>query len=147
MRHRWVVVLASLLTLFSMGPLAARAKKGFLPVDDRGQFEVIVRLPEGRSVAATQLVGERVARQIRDIKEVTATLVTIGDDDQRTPNQARVYVKLLDPQLRRRTQDELKDVVRRDILPRLPADLRVQIADVNEFGGGQSTARIQYILA
>ena len=146
MRHRWVVVLASLLALASTGPLAAKAKKGFLPVDDRGQFEVLVRLPEGRSVASTQLIGERVARQLRQLPEVTATLVTIGDDDQRTPNQARVYVKLTDPDQRKRTQEELKDIVRQQILPSLPRDLRTTIADVNEFGGGQSTARIQYIL-
>ena len=49
-------------------PLAMKAKKGFLPIDDRGQFEVIVRLPEGRSVAATELVGERVARIVRAMK-------------------------------------------------------------------------------
>jgi multidrug efflux pump subunit AcrB len=37
--------------------------------------------------------------------------------------------------------------VREKILPNLPPDLRVSIADVNEFGGGQATARIQYLLA
>jgi HAE1 family hydrophobic/amphiphilic exporter-1 len=147
MRRRWVVVLASVITLLSTGPLAGKAKKGFLPVDDRAQFEVLVRLPEGRSVAATELIGERVARQIRALKEVTATLVTIGDDDLRTPNQARIYVKLLDPSARARTQDDLKDIVRREVLAKLPKDLRTSVADVSEFAGGQSTARIQYILA
>ena len=146
MRHRWVVVLASLLALASTVPLAARAKKGFLPIDDRAQFEVLVRLPEGRSVAATELVGERVARELRKLPEVTATLVTIGDDDQRTPNQARIYVKLSDPAARKRSQEALKDVVRHDILATLPPGLRTSVADVSEFGGGQSTARIQYIL-
>jgi multidrug efflux pump subunit AcrB len=37
--------------------------------------------------------------------------------------------------------------VREKILPNLSKDLRTTVADVNEFGGGQSTARIQYILA
>jgi hydrophobe/amphiphile efflux-1 (HAE1) family protein len=147
MRHRWVIVLACFAALFSTGPLAGKARKGFLPVDDRAQFEVQVRLPEGRSVAATEVIGERVARIIRGLPEVTATLVTIGDDDQRTPNLARVYVKLLPPDQRKITQDQLKARVRDQILPALPSDLRVSVADVNEFGGGQSTARIQYILA
>ena len=62
----------------SVGPLGALARKGFLPVDDRAQFEVIVRLPEGRSVAATELVGQRVARLIRSYPEVEATLVAGG---------------------------------------------------------------------
>ncbi|MBI5545293.1 MAG: efflux RND transporter permease subunit, partial [Deltaproteobacteria bacterium] len=147
LRHRWVVAVASIAAFLSTVPLAMVAKKGFLPIDDRAQFEVIVRLPEGRSVAATELVGERVARIVRGLPEVTATLVTVGDDESRTSNQARVYVKLLDPGQRQRTQEELKDVVRQTILPELPKDLRVSVADVNEFGGGQPTARIQYLVS
>jgi hydrophobic/amphiphilic exporter-1 (mainly G- bacteria), HAE1 family len=147
MQHRWVVLLACFGALFATGPLAAKAKKGFLPVDDRAQFEVQVRLPEGRSLAATEVVGARVARIIREMPEVVATMLTIGDDDQRTPNLARIYVKLLDPDQRDVSQDRLKARVRDRILPNLPPDLRVSVADVNEFGGGQPTARIQYLLA
>ena len=147
MKHRWIIVLASAASLAAMVPLAVKAKKGFLPVDDRAQFEVVVRLPEGRSVPATELVGERVARIIRDMPEVTATLVTIGDDAAKTPNLARIYVKLLPPDKREISQNDLKNVVRNKILPTLPPELKVTIADVNEFGGGQATQRVQYILS
>ncbi|MFL5318427.1 MAG: efflux RND transporter permease subunit [Myxococcaceae bacterium] len=147
MRHRWIIGIACLLALFSMGPLAKAAHKGFLPIDDRAQFEVIVRLPEGRSVAATELVGQRVARLLRSFPEVTATLLTVGDDPAKTPNQARIYVKMVPPDQRTITQNEFKDVVRNKILPTLPKDLRVNVADVNEFGGGQATQRIQILLA
>lgn len=147
MAHRWVIVLASVAALGACVPLTMKAKKGFLPVDDRAQFEVVVRLPEGRSVAATELVGERVARLMREMPEVTATLLTIGDDQSRTPNLARIYVKLLPPDQRAVTQDAMKNRVREKILPTLPPDLRVTVADVNEFGGGMPTARIQYLLA
>jgi len=147
LRHRWVVLIASIASLASMGPLGKAARKGFLPIDDRAQFEVVVRLPEGRSVASSELIGERVARQIRELPEVTATMVTVGDDASRTPNLARIYVKLLPPDQRVITQNELKGVVRERIISKLPGDLRVTVADVNEFGGGQATARIQYLLA
>ncbi len=147
MRHRWAVVLLSLGALVSTAPLGKMVRKGFLPIDDRAQFEVIVRLPEGRSVAATEVVGLRVARIIRERPEVTATLLTIGDDGARTPNVARIFVKMTQPSERSITQDEFKDVVRRTILPQLPADLRVNIADVNDFGGGQATQRLQYTLS
>jgi hydrophobe/amphiphile efflux-1 (HAE1) family protein len=147
MSHRWVVVIACVGALVSTVPLGARAKKGFLPVDDRAQFEVQVRLPEGRSLAATEVVGERVARLIREMPGVVATMLTIGDDDARTPNLARIYIKLLPPDKRTISQDVMKSHVRDKILPQLPPDLRVSVADVNEFGGGQATARIQYLLA
>ncbi|MFT3713750.1 MAG: efflux RND transporter permease subunit [Archangium sp.] len=147
MARRWIVVLISLGSLVAMGPLGAKAKKGFLPVDDRAQFEVVVRLPEGRSVPATELVGERVARIIRAMPEVTATLVTIGDDAARTPNQARIYVKMVPPDQRTISQFDFQNQVREKILPTLPPELKVNVADVNEFGGGQATAKIQFVLA
>jgi multidrug efflux pump subunit AcrB len=108
---------------------------------------VAVRLPEGRSVASAELVGERVARLIRELPEVTATMVTVGADAARTPNLANIYVKLVDPDQRTITQNELKGVVRERIITALPKDLRVTVADVNEFGGGQASARIQYLMA
>ncbi len=147
MKHRWVVVLASVASLVAIVPLGAKAKKGFLPIDDRAQFEVVVRLPEGRSVPATELVGERVARIIRQMPEVTATLVTIGDDAAKTPNLARIYVKMVHPDARDISQNDFKNRVRETILPTLPPELKVTVADVNEFGGAQATARIQYIVA
>ncbi len=147
MNHRWVIVVASVIALVSTGPLAGAARKGFLPIDDRAQFEVMVRLPEGRSVAATELVGQRVARMLREYPEVTATMLTVGDDPAKTPNQARIYVKMTPPDQRTITQNDFKDVVRQKILPTLPKEWRVNIADVNEFGGGQATQRIQVLLA
>ncbi len=147
MRHRWVIVALSVVTLAATGPLAVVAKKGFLPVDDRAQFEVVVRLPEGRSVPSTELVGQRVARLIRAYPEVEATLLTIGDDAGKTPNQARIFVKMVPPQARDITQNDFKDLVRQQILPALPKDLRITIADVNEMGGGGPSQKIQMLLS
>ncbi|MBS1148464.1 MAG: family efflux transporter [Myxococcaceae bacterium] len=147
MRHRWVVAIASILALGSVVPLAAVARKGFLPIDDRAQFEVVARLPEGRSVAASALEAERVARRLRAMPHVIATLVTVGADDQRTANLANIYVKLSPPETRKQTQDQIKEEVREQIFPTLPREIRFSIADVNEFGGTQSTARIQYLVS
>ncbi len=147
MRHRWVVVALSVVALVSTGPLAMVAKKGFLPLDDRAQFEVLVRLPEGRSVPATELVGQRIARVIREYPEVEATLLTIGDDGSKTPNQARIYVKMTPPEKREISQNAFKDHIREKLLPTLPKDLHVTIADVNEMGGGGATQKIQMLLA
>jgi multidrug efflux pump subunit AcrB len=107
MRHRWVVVLLCVGAMSTLKPLAMGARKGFIPIDDKAQFEVTVRLPEGRSLASTELVGERVAREIRGLPDVLATMLTVGDDAQQTPNRARIYVKLTDPKLRVQTQDEI----------------------------------------
>ena len=39
--------------------------KNFLPQDDQSQYNVLVRTPEGTSLAATTNLAERIAQDIR----------------------------------------------------------------------------------
>ncbi len=147
MRHRWIVVLAAVLSLVSMKWLVAAVPKGFLPKNDEGQFEISVRTPEGTSLAATQIASERIARQVREWPEVQTTLLTIGDNSQQTPNLASVFVRLVPPDQRKASQDQLQDRVRKDIVPKQPKEFRISASAVAAFGGGTfSTATVQYIL-
>ena len=73
MRHRWIVVLAAVAAIASIGPLAKAVPKGFLPKNDEAQFEISVRTPEGTSLAATALSAERIAREVRGWPEVSTT--------------------------------------------------------------------------
>ena len=148
MRHRWVVVCASLATLGSCIPLVKAADKGFLPKSDEAQFNVSVRSPEGASLASSQIVGERIAREIRKLRGVESTLTTVGDDDAVTQNLAHIYVRLVDPGKRKESQDELMDRVRREITSKQASNLRITVSEVGAFsGGGFSTAKIQYTLS
>src|SRR5260370_30383042 len=52
--------------------------KNFLPVDDRSEYSVSVKAPEGTSLAATMTIAERIARELREQPEVVATLTSIG---------------------------------------------------------------------
>ena len=145
MKRRWIVVVACAVTLGSCAPLAGAANKGFLPVNDEAHFEVVVRAPEGTSLAQTQLISERIARELRSWPEVTYTLLTIGDDNARTQNVGRIYVRLLDPQQRTAKQNELMNRARTEITSKQDKSLRIAVQEVSAFGGGGfSTAKIQY---
>jgi HAE1 family hydrophobic/amphiphilic exporter-1 len=145
MRRRWLVVVAAALTLSSCVPLAKQAKKGFLPVNDEAHFEVVVRAPEGTSLQQTRLTAERIARELRAWPEVTKTLMTIGDDNARTQNVGRVYVRLVEPEKRKLAQNELMDKARREITSKQDKSLRINVQEVSAFGGGAfSTAKIQF---
>jgi HAE1 family hydrophobic/amphiphilic exporter-1 len=149
LRWRFLVVLASGLTLLSLPVLGYFAKKSFLPVDDQAQFEVVLRAPEGRSLVATGLLAERLAREVRTRygDAVVGTLVTAGVDDGANDNVAAIYIRLSDPRERDVTQNELKDLVRRDIIANLPDDLFATVGDVSLFGGsGNQNATVQYNL-
>jgi hydrophobic/amphiphilic exporter-1 (mainly G- bacteria), HAE1 family len=148
MRRRWVVVVASVLAVVSIVPLGARVPKGFLPKNDEGQFEIVLRTPEGTSLAASELAAERIARRVRAWPVVARTIVTIGDSNDRSPNLARIFVGLLPPERRRESQDEIQARVRQEIVAGLPPGYRAQVSPVALItGGGVSAAPVQYTLA
>jgi hydrophobe/amphiphile efflux-1 (HAE1) family protein len=146
MRHRWIVVLACMIALYSLGPMMGKVQKALLPPAEEAEFLVNLRTPEGTTLAATDLTGERVARDIRNIPGVEYTLLTIGDNDQRTPNKAGIYVRLIDPALRQEDQQQIMDRVRKEIVTKYPPELRLTVLQVPPFSTGQSSANVQYLI-
>jgi HAE1 family hydrophobic/amphiphilic exporter-1 len=136
MAHRWVVVVAMILVFFSIVPLFMAVNKNFLPNDDESQFQVIVRAPEGANLDATQKIMESIAGRVRALAGVATTVVTIGDDPQRTLNLGSIYVQLIDPKKRNVDQFQVMQRVRSEILPQYQAlKLRAQVVLVSAFGG------------
>ena len=78
--------------------------KNFLPYDDESQFEVNFRAPEGTSLEATALIGNRISKEVKALGGVSYTLLTVGADDAKTPNVGSVYVKLVDVHRRKDAQ-------------------------------------------
>jgi hydrophobic/amphiphilic exporter-1 (mainly G- bacteria), HAE1 family len=146
LRRRWVVVVGSLATLGSCGPIAGRVPGSFLPVDDQAQFEIALSTPEGTSLDETRLVAARLARDVARYEGVRATLVTIGEGEGNPANDARVYVLMTDPSARPFTQAHLMQRVREEILPALPSTVSAVAGEVPEFSSGQSQAQIQYAI-
>jgi len=146
MRHRWVIVVGSLAILATVVPLMGMVPKGFLPSSDEAQFDVNVRAPEGSSMEATTVLSERIARAIRALPEVTSTTLTIGDAYDKSPNRARIFVRMTAPESRERDQDQVMDVVRKRIAAHVPSGVRVIVSPTALFEGGSSTALVTYEL-
>ncbi|MFO0684664.1 MAG: efflux RND transporter permease subunit [Sandaracinus sp.] len=153
MRHRWVVGIFLVIALGSIPVLGRAVSKTFLPLEDESRFEISIRAPEGTSLAQTQLVGERIARDVRALDGVAHTLVTVGsaegDSSGRGPNQATIFVALTPPTTRDVTQDNVITTVRNDVLPPYAGEhLRTIVSPVNAFGGGSAadSASIQFVI-
>jgi hydrophobic/amphiphilic exporter-1 (mainly G- bacteria), HAE1 family len=144
MRRRWVVVTASALTLVSVVPLMGMVGKGFLPKSDDAQFEINIRAPEGTSLDSTAILAERIARDVRTLPVVRTTLITIGDNNERAPNTASIYVKLSDPVDREQNQEAVMADIRRDIVAKQPKELRIDVSEVPMFAGGGRYVPIMY---
>jgi len=137
MAHRWVIVILVAAVFISTVPLGKIVNKNFLPQDDESQFEVQVRAPEGASLETTEKIASSVAARIRQVPGVERTLLTIGDDQQRTKNLGVIYVALQPVKKRKLDQFQIMDKIRQDVLPQYAAlGLRNNLAPVNVFGGG-----------
>ena len=147
MRHRWVVMVACAASLGSCTQLIKHVPTGFVPVDDQAQFEVDVRTPEGTSADETALICERVAQQVRRLPGVLHTVTTVAGGDAKVENLAGIYVALKDPRERAFSQLQLMDMTRKQILAKLPQELRVSVSEVAAISTGASTAAVQYVLA
>jgi HAE1 family hydrophobic/amphiphilic exporter-1 len=136
MAHRWVVVVTMILVFVSIVPLFMAVNKNFLPNDDESQFQVIVRAPEGANLAATQTILESIASRVRGLTGVATTVVTVGDDQQKTLNLGSIYVQLKEPKTRQENQFQIMQHVRDQVLPQYQAlNLRAQVVLVSAFGG------------
>jgi hydrophobe/amphiphile efflux-1 (HAE1) family protein len=147
LRNRWVVVLACAAVMGSCIPVAKSLPGSFLPLDDKAKFQVTMRTPEGMSAEETLLVAERASTLLRRLPGVTHILITIAEDDQVTRNYAQLYVDLVDPGKRKLTQFDLMDRARDLVIPNMPKDLRINIAEVPDLAVGSNTQGVQYILS
>jgi HAE1 family hydrophobic/amphiphilic exporter-1 len=143
--HRAAVTGVAVLVLLSSVPLFIFVNKNFLPADDQSEFEVSLRAAEGTTLAATEILANRIAARVRQIPEVTYTLVAVADDPARTQNTGTVYVRLTPVGERGRDQFAIMNDVRDDILPSVAADdVRTGVRPVATFGGGgNQNAEIQ----
>jgi HAE1 family hydrophobic/amphiphilic exporter-1 len=140
MAHRWVIVLASVAALASVVPLFVFGGKDFLPKNDESQFEVSLRAPEGTTAQQTELVTTRVSREVKRLPGVAYTIVLVGDDERRTANVGRIFVKLVPVEDRARAQFQIMDDVRTQVLPQFAGEkLRTSVSQVAAISGGGFT--------
>ncbi len=133
MAHRGLVAAGTVLVLLSSVPLFRVTKVNFTPEDDQSQFDVTLRAPEGTSLAAMNVIANRMSTAIRRIPEVEFTLVTVAGDTAGTLNTASMLVKLHPIEARDRDQFAVMAEVRDTILPQFKdAGLRTAV----QLGGG-----------
>ncbi len=145
MAHRKSIVALSVLLIFSIVPLFKYVGKNFLPQDDQSQYNVLIRTPEGSSLAMTTNTAERIAQDIRRLPGVIDTLTTAGGGADRSVNNASIYVKLSDIDQRKLSQQDLMQKTR-DLMKNVPPEIHTGVELVSSIGGNQSNADVQYFI-
>ena len=149
MAHRKSMVALCVVVSLSTIPLFMIDGKSFIPTDDRSEFQVTVKAPEGTSLAATLTIAERMARDFREQKGVVATLTSIGSASggfvtvASSSNRASIYVKLVPVSERDFTQNDMMERAR-ELFKKYPREIRTSVMSAGGAGGGQ--ADVQYVL-
>jgi HAE1 family hydrophobic/amphiphilic exporter-1 len=139
LRHRWIIVLASVGVLLSTPYLMSIVGKDFVPRDDTSEFEVAVTLPEGCSLERADEALTEVETRLRQLRGVQKTLITIGDTTGRTVRgqgevtRATIYCRLTDLREREFSQFDVMGDARRILLDY--PDLRAAVQDVAAISG------------
>ena len=142
MQHRKVMVGLCVMVVLSTVPLFMVVGKSFTPTDDKSEYNVDIRTPEGTSLAATTNVAARIARDIRAMPQVAATLATVGNGQDRALNAASIYVKLVPVEDREYSQGQM--IVRtREIFKNYPSDLRTKVG----VGSWNASSDVQFSLS
>ncbi len=117
MAHRGLVSIGAVLVLLSSVPLFRVTAVNFTPEDDQSQFDISLRAPEGTSLAAMEVIANRLGAAVRQIPEVDFTLTTVAGDAAGTLNTATILVRLHPIEERKRDQFAVMTEVRDRILP------------------------------
>jgi HAE1 family hydrophobic/amphiphilic exporter-1 len=137
LRHRWLIVLLSVATLFSTPVLMALIGKDFIPRDDQSEMEVGMRLPEGYTLERADDVCKEIEGRLQKLRGVTHTFTVIGDTTGRVTRgqgdvtQATIYCRIVDLRERKYTQFEVMAEARA-IMADYP-DIRAAVQDVSAF--------------
>jgi HAE1 family hydrophobic/amphiphilic exporter-1 len=147
MAHRWAVVILCVLVVAATVPIYKTLGVNFVPDEDESRFQVSVRLPVGSSLAATQSLLDRIARDLREqLPGVSDTLAIAGFGGAGgQASQGTVFARLT-PADTRPTQQALVARARKLVQPyREEAVVGVQGASGISGIGGRGAA-IQYAL-
>ncbi|MBA4063244.1 MAG: AcrB/AcrD/AcrF family protein [Isosphaera sp.] len=137
LRHRWVIVVATVLTFLSTPVLFGLVGSDFVPKDDQSEFECALILREGATLADAEKTVAELEGRLKEVRGVTNVFSTIGPTDGRAPKGqgdvtlVNIYCRMVDLKARDFSQrDAMADA--RVVLDDY-RDIRAAVQEVNLF--------------
>ena len=147
--HPWITAsVVGIILIVSLGIGAKFVGKEFMPSGDNGMMALTIEMPQGTPLEETAALTEQLQKLLVTFPEVGFVGEMVGADDESArhgegvtgPNGAQVFVRLLDPEKRTRTQQQIED----DLRSRLPTlkNAKITLTAMSGFsmGGGKALA-------
>lgn len=115
LRHRWKVVVITLLVVLSSGWFFAAIGKTFIPEEDEGRFVINFRAPLGTAIEATDGYLRQIEAALDRHEEIATAFTAIGLGTGGQANSGIAFVRLVPRSQRERSLQELLVDVRRDL--------------------------------
>jgi hydrophobic/amphiphilic exporter-1 (mainly G- bacteria), HAE1 family len=143
MAHRWVIVILCIMVIASIWPLYKWVGYNFLPDEDESAFQISFRGPQGMSLAATQSILDRIARDVREqLPGVQNTLALAGFGRGGGPNSGNVSVSLKPVKERKFSQTDLIQRARQIIQQRkYPKEYVIGVSGTSSIGASIGLGR------
>jgi hydrophobic/amphiphilic exporter-1 (mainly G- bacteria), HAE1 family len=145
MRHRWAIVLTCIIAIASIYPLFRYVGMAFLPDEDESAFQISIRGPQGTSLAATQSILDRIARDVRQrMPGVQNTIVNAGGfgGGGSSGNSGNVSINLVPVSERRQSQAQLINMARGMVRPyQQNKDWRINVSASSSIAQGIGLGR------
>jgi HAE1 family hydrophobic/amphiphilic exporter-1 len=133
--HRGIMVGIFVLTVLSIVPIGKLVGKDFFAQDDQNEFEIVVKTPDGTSLAGTDFALQNIEKEVSKLRGVKHILTTINSGGSSGVTDGSVYVGLSDLTERKFSQFDVMDDARTMLKERFP-DLRIAVQAVQGVSGG-----------
>lgn len=134
--HRKTAIVAAVFIMLSSIPAIIMVGKDFVPQDDKSEFSIHVKAPEGTSIAEMDRIMSEIEQRLKVNRGVTSLLTSVGGNDSKAVNEGDVFVKLIDLKKRSFTQHEVMNDAR-EIIKDFPT-LRTSVIYVGGAGSGEA---------
>jgi len=135
LRHRWIMVCVFLAVVLSIIPMFKLVGTDFFAQDDQNEFEIVVKTPDGTSLAGTDLVLQNIEREAWKLRGVRHVLTTINGGGSSGVTDGNVYLSLIDITERKYSQFDVMDDARQMMKEKFPG-LRLSVQPSQNVSGG-----------
>ncbi len=137
LRHRWVVVVATIAMFACTPALFVAVGTDFVPKDDQSEFEIAITLPEGYTLDQGSTMCAELEARLAKLEGVLNVFTTIGETNGRSAKGqgdvtlVNIYCRLID--LRQRSYGQQSVMAKaRAVMMDYP-DLRANVQEVKLF--------------
>jgi HAE1 family hydrophobic/amphiphilic exporter-1 len=115
LRHRWKVVVLTVLVVMSSGYFFGHIGKGFMPEEDESRFMITFKTPTGSGIAYTAERLNRVEAVLKSHPEIRSFFTLVGSDSGGNVSNGSAIVRMVPKKDRDIRQAALMKVVQQEL--------------------------------